>query len=400
MVQEAPISEKNKKYRRFWLGLVWAAEILALGGAVLAIWVLVLIQDLPDIDTIKRYRPRVSTQVRDVNGQVLLYLGRYRNRIWLPLKSISPWLVKAVVTSEDDTFFKHSGIRVEQIRKAFFKNLEKGRYAVGASTITQQLAKNIFLSREKTLVRKAKEFFVAGRIEQALPKWRILELYLNEIEWGQGIYGVQTAAKRYFGKSAAHLSLVEASILAGMLSNPRYYNPFERREKVRQKQLRVLRLMHNNGVITQQEYQAAQAAPWHLSAEPNRMQLAQQKNKDQDCEKSVLVSYLEAKLGQKLYQSGAKLQLTIDRQSQTELRKRFGRGHGESLLIAKQDDIVRAFVCIGGSQWENKEIPAWPQADVPAESPLRDHPPVSSDWLLERLTPEEFKDLSLFISAP
>lgn len=139
---------------------------------------------------------------------------------WVPLKRISPALQKAVVVSEDDLFWEHDGFNVDMIYNALMKNLKKGAYTSGASTITQQLAKNLWFTPERSILRKIKEALMTWRLELLLDKKRILELYLNVAEWGNGIYGAEAAARHYFKKSAASLSTREAAILAVMLPAP------------------------------------------------------------------------------------------------------------------------------------------------------------------------------------
>lgn len=146
--------------------------------------------------------------------------GRTPRRTWRPLKSISPHLAKAVVVSEDSTFWSHGGFDFTGIRDALERNLAKGRFAAGGSTITQQLAKNLYFSPEKSVIRKLQEALVAIRLELSLPKERILELYLNCVEWGDGIFGAEAAARHYFGVSAANLTRHQAASLAAMLPSP------------------------------------------------------------------------------------------------------------------------------------------------------------------------------------
>ncbi len=144
---------------------------------------------------------------------------------WVSLKHISPALQKAVVVSEDDLFWEHDGFNIDMIYNAFIKNLEEGGYAAGASTITQQLAKNLWFTPNRSILRKIKEALMTRRLEWLLDKKRILELYLNVAEWGNGIYGAEAAARHYFGKSAARLSAREAAILAVMLPAPLKRSP-------------------------------------------------------------------------------------------------------------------------------------------------------------------------------
>lgn len=139
---------------------------------------------------------------------------------WVPLSQVSPLLIKAILIGEDDKFYQHEGFDYEALEQAFEKNLKQGRFAAGASTISQQLTKNLFLSPEKSLTRKAKEAILTWRMERALSKRRILELYVNVAEWGDGIFGIEAASRHYFHKSASALSSMEAARLASVLPNP------------------------------------------------------------------------------------------------------------------------------------------------------------------------------------
>lgn len=141
-------------------------------------------------------------------------------RKWVPLRRIAPSLQKAVVASEDDLFWKHDGFNFSAMYDALERNWEKGRMAAGGSTITQQLAKNMWFTPERSVFRKIKEAIMTWRLERTLDKKRILELYLNVAEWGNGLYGAEAAARHYFGKSAAALTRTEAARLAVMLPSP------------------------------------------------------------------------------------------------------------------------------------------------------------------------------------
>jgi monofunctional biosynthetic peptidoglycan transglycosylase len=140
---------------------------------------------------------------------------------WVPLSNISPYVIKAVIIAEDDKFWSHHGFDVDAIQKALEKNIEKGAFKVGGSTISQQLAKNLYLTPAKNPVRKLKEAVLTWRIERTLSKRRILELYLNVAEWGEGIFGVEAASLHYYGKTASDLNPEEAARLAVVLPNPR-----------------------------------------------------------------------------------------------------------------------------------------------------------------------------------
>lgn len=169
-----------------------------------------------------------------------------RKQIWIPYHRISPHLVRAVLAGEDHRFFEHAGFDWEQIQNAIEENLEELEFRRGASTISQQLAKNLFLSTSKNPLRKLHEALITWEMELFLSKRRILEIYLNVIEWGDGIYGAEAAARHYFRTSAASLSLEQAAFLSAIIPNPRStYNPTINPRRVARRQRVILRLMRH-----------------------------------------------------------------------------------------------------------------------------------------------------------
>src|SRR5207245_3514273 len=173
---------------------------------------------------------------------------------------ISPWLRRAVVNSEDARFYEHDGFDVTETEAALEQAAEQGHLGRGASTITQQLAKNLWLGEERTFWRQLREYFLARRLED-LGKGRILELYLNVVEWGDGIYGADAAARVWFGKSAALLSPEEAAVLTAMLPAPRKRNPWRPSPALVKRSFEVLRLYGNYGELTPEELADAR---WRL----------------------------------------------------------------------------------------------------------------------------------------
>jgi monofunctional biosynthetic peptidoglycan transglycosylase len=168
---------------------------------------------------------------------------------WVPLARVSRYLIHAVLSSEDQGFFGHEGVDWKAIEESLEKNMEKGRFARGGSTITQQLAKNLYFGTGKTLGRKARELVVTRWLEADLSKARILELYLNLIEWGDGIYGCEAAARQWYGKPASAVSASEAAGLAAMIPNPRRLNPRVSAARHERATRRVLWLMGQAGYI-------------------------------------------------------------------------------------------------------------------------------------------------------
>lgn len=166
---------------------------------------------------------------------------------WVPLARISPHLQKAVLAAEDAAFYRHKGFDWDGLKEALSRNLDKGELRRGGSTITQQLAKNLYLSTKKNLFRKAHEALLTWRLERALPKKRILELYLNVAEWGHGVFGAEAAARHHFGKSAGDLAPDEAALLAAMLPSPRRYDPIRLTPHLTKRQAQILKLMKAGG---------------------------------------------------------------------------------------------------------------------------------------------------------
>jgi monofunctional biosynthetic peptidoglycan transglycosylase len=166
---------------------------------------------------------------------------------WVPYSRISQHLKKAVIVTEDAAFWQHQGIDYDALRESMEVNWERGEFARGASTITQQLAKNLYLSPSKNPIRKVKELLITRRLEVELSKQRILEIYLNVIEWGDGIWGAEAASRRYFHKSAAELAPPEAALLAGAIANPHIMDPARPNGRLRRRQQMIMRRM---GAVT------------------------------------------------------------------------------------------------------------------------------------------------------
>jgi monofunctional glycosyltransferase len=210
------IHEKNK---RPWLRVGAAILALVLLGGLL-FWL-----TLPDVTWLKKENPRETAMMRFRAAQDR-QKGRRARRAWrrVPLARISPYLIQAVLIAEDDKFFEHEGFDWASMRQAMEKNIKKKRVRGGGSTITQQLAKNLFLSPEQSIWRKLREAAIAMALENELSKKRILELYLNLIEWGDNIYGAEAAAHIYFQCPAASLTLSQAIRLASVLPNPHRFS--------------------------------------------------------------------------------------------------------------------------------------------------------------------------------
>ena len=223
-----------------------------------------LLEGLPPIQALEEYSPSLSTRVFDSKGGVIAELS-IEKRALLPLTRIPVDLQNAVIAVEDDNFFKHWGISPKGIIRSAVRNFIARRVVQGASTITQQLAKQIFLKPERKISRKIREVLLALQIEANFSKSEILQLYLNQVYFGEGAYGVQSAARNYFGKEVSELTLADCALLAGLVRAPRANSPFFRPENARKRRSVVLSRMLEEKLITAAERDAADAQPIPLS---------------------------------------------------------------------------------------------------------------------------------------
>ena len=203
---------------------------------------------LPDVRTLRTSNPP-STAFIDLRAREARARGEQPRRIqrWVDYARISHHLKRAVLVTEDSRFWTHEGVDFDELKESMEVNFERMAFARGGSTITQQLAKNLYLSPSKNPFRKLRELLIARQLEAELPKQRILELYLNVIEWGDGIYGAEAAARTYFHKSAADVSPSEAALLAAAISSPRAMNPARPTARLRRRQEMVMGRM---GTVT------------------------------------------------------------------------------------------------------------------------------------------------------
>ncbi|OGC36450.1 hypothetical protein A2311_03045 [candidate division WOR-1 bacterium RIFOXYB2_FULL_48_7] len=232
---------KRRNFTKLFI-LILLAGIAALAGLTLQI----LIQ-LPSVDALNTYVPSESTILYTADGKILARFHQEENRQVVPLSKISPYFINAVVATEDPHFYEHHGLDLLGIVRATVKNFAYGRVVEGGSTITQQLAKNLFLTRRKTIARKLAEAILAMQIERRYTKEEILELYLNQVYLGHNCYGIESAANLYFSKHAAELDLAEAAMIAGLIRGPELYSPYRNFKGSKIRQIYVINRMldHN-----------------------------------------------------------------------------------------------------------------------------------------------------------
>lgn len=254
----APVFEFVQSVSKVTAGTILSMTMLAssvvAGGLV---GLAISFRNLPDVRILQTYSPTETTHIYDINGKPLASIHDEANRDVVPLDQISPNLKRAVLAIEDSNFFTHKGINPGGIARALIVNLEKGRTVEGGSTMTMQLVKNLFLSPQSKFSRKVAEAVMSIRLEQILNKDQILQLYLNQIYLGHNLYGVETASRSYFNKSANNLNLSEAAMLAGLISAPEEYSPFVNYKLAKERQEIVLNRMKELKWITPAQETAA-----------------------------------------------------------------------------------------------------------------------------------------------
>src|SRR5215467_3730729 len=244
----------RRRWLRFLLMLVGIGSlVMAAAAGVLALWAFTILpRSLPSVKTLETFQPLQGTKVYDDNDELITELHVER-RIFVPLAHVPQSLRDAVIATEDKRFYYHWGIDPIGIARAFVQNYRRGRIVEGGSTITQQLTKVLFLTPDKSLERKLKEVVLALDLERRYPKDRILEMYLNQVYFGHGAYGVEAAARTFFGKSVSELNVRESALLAGLPRAPTTYSPFERAELAKRRRELVLRRMVEYGALQENE---------------------------------------------------------------------------------------------------------------------------------------------------
>jgi penicillin-binding protein 1A len=304
---------------RWWQITLLVATALGFLGVLGAGGLLLLYsQDVPDLKQLQNYQPSLVTQVYSSDRQLI---GQFfiERRILTPLSQIPEHLRRAVIAVEDVRFFEHPGLDYIGILRAAWTNLRRGGKVEGASTITQQLARSLFLSSERTFDRKVRELVVAYKMELVSTKEQILETYLNQIYFGQGAYGVASAAQSYFGKELSGLTVAEAAFLAGLPKSPNHFSPFKNYERAKKRQEHVLARMEEAGFLTTAEREQAAAEPLSFRR-PGSEQMA-----------PYFVEYVRqqliAKYGEAMvYKGGLKIMTTLNLEMQRAAEAAFAVG--------------------------------------------------------------------------
>jgi len=290
--------------------IVLAVVLIVLAG--LAGLTLRILTQLPDIESLNSYIPSESTILYSADGKVLARFHQEENRQVVPLSRISIYLQKAVIATEDPHFYEHHGLDFGGIARATIKNLAYGRIIEGGSTITQQLASNLFLNKRKTMGRKIAEALIALQIERRYTKEEILELYLNQVYFGHNCYGIESAANLYFGKTAADLDLAESAMIAGLIRGPEIYSPYRNFKGSKQRQIFVINKMLEHGLVAEDE--AKQAALESMNYTPQSLKSL---GETAPYFISYVLQTLTDKYGEEMvYHGGLKVYTTLDTRMQ------------------------------------------------------------------------------------
>ena len=280
-------------------------------------FILILSANLPPVEALRSWKPPVATVIYDAKDRPLGDVALQR-RYYVSLKDIPPHVRQAFISAEDKNFYRHPGVDPVAILRAVVANVKRGKIHQGASTITQQLARNLFLTPDRSLKRKIKEALLAIKIERHFTKDQILEMYLNYIYLGQGAYGVEAASRVYFGKSVKELTIDEAAVLAGLPKAPTRYNPFRNPDRVKERRDYVLRRMYEDGYITEEEYRRLIEKPINVKLE-NRYY-------GMDYFLDYVKDYLANKYGEVILAGGYKVYTTVDKDLQEHAKNVLKRG--------------------------------------------------------------------------
>jgi penicillin-binding protein 1A len=319
-IQASGSNKRKWLYRILLFGIFSGIGMFVLGVvAVLGVY-FYYSKDLPKINSLSDYHPKIITNVFASDGRKIAEFFKER-RIVVELENIPKQLINAFISAEDSRFYKHKGIDIISIGRAFFKNLEAGTIVQGGSTITQQVTKSFLLSSERTYERKIREAILAYKIERYLTKDEILYLYLNQIYLGHGAYGVEAAAQNYFNKSVKDLNLAECAILAGLPQAPSKYSPFYHFEKAKNRQIYVLNQMVDKQYITQEEAAAAIEFELNIMARKNLY------IEEVPYYTEYVRNYVEEKYGRDmLYTQGLKIETVVNLDLQKIAREEVDNG--------------------------------------------------------------------------
>ncbi len=336
---------RRRKDSRWRTNLVYIALTVVVLAVVAGVGIIYF--SLPRTDNLENFSMKAATQVFDVTGQPVAKLFE-ENRTVVSLNNMSPFVPEAIVANEDVRFYHHIGVDPIGILRAMWVNLRYGGVVEGGSTITQQLARDMFLTQEQTLSRKIKEALLALVIERKFSKQEILQAYLNQVYFGEGAYGIEAASQVYYGKHAAELTLAESAMLAGLPRGPNIFSPYVNPQAALKRRGTVLQGLVNDGKITQEQAEAAQREPVTPTGKKRR-----------EVQASYFLDYVAKELvgrygANRVYKGGLKVYTTMDMKLQKAAEAVLGKFQGAVLVLDPRNGHIRAMV--GGRNYEESQI--------------------------------------------
>ncbi len=352
-------ARRSRVFRWIFSSMIVVGLLAGVCAAGFLAW---LIHESPSVDTLKDYRPSTTTRIYSDRNEVIDSFYAEDRRV-VPIAEVPDVVIKAFVAGEDARFFQHEGLDLIGIFRAFVKNMIAGEIVQGGSTITQQVARSLYLSPERTFTRKIREAILAYKIDRYLKKQEILELYLNHIYLGHGAYGIEAAAQSYFGKSARSLTLPEAAMLAGLPKAPSRFSPYVNMERARQRQAYVLTRMQEDGYITPAAKDKAIREPVKLISSKPREKIAPYFTEN-------VRRYILEKYGSDaLYREGLEVYTTINVEMQKaaneavergikemETREKFTPGELQGALLCMDARTGEIKAMVGGRDYKKSEF--------------------------------------------
>ncbi len=353
--QRRAFLEQEKKKSSFLSSILTIVLVI---GAVSAIFSLFLLHGaeghIPTMAEIASSKPTLASQIFDRNGELVTQLFK-ENRNWVNLEDISHWMTKAVIAAEDGEFYQHKGVRPLAVVRALVVDLARSKRKQGGSTITQQVAKNMFLSHEKSITRKVKELIIAARLEKTYTKNQILEMYLNTIYLGHGAYGIDVAARQYFGKAPADLDILEAATIAGLIAAPERYSPYKHPKECLMRSRYVLSRMKEMNYITKADYNKYVGRIPQLT--PRRKENSLHMHTAAYFVSHILFKHLLPNFGgDMVYKGGLKIYTTMDKRLQKKAEEIMLRQKYQGALIAIEPATGEIIAMVGGRDFNETKF--------------------------------------------
>ena len=327
--------------------------MIGLVSAGVAYYVVKLSEDLPTLVEMQAYKNSEPSIIYDRNGDMIAKLF-IENRTSIELNKVSPWLIRSIIAAEDSHFYQHAGIRISSILRALWIDVVQRGRLQGGSTITQQLARNLFLSQERSFTRKAKEIIIAVRMERLYSKDKLLEMYLNTINFGRGAWGVETAARTYFGCSASEIDLAQAAILAGLIPAPGRYNPLTNLQSAKDRQNYVLSRLEALGWIQPEERRRAYAEELVFKHIPNKIE---EYNLAPYFVSHILFNDLLPKYGtDRVYSGGLQIYTTLDLALQDAGQQAILSLKSQGALVCLEAETGEVLALVGGKDFKESKF--------------------------------------------